>query len=248
VSVVETYPRPLREKERDLLHTVLPIDRPGYSRYRDLIASMMVLGDGRRGKGNIVLGFKGDTADIYSPLAPVIAYGMVEATQDNFSITVREYVGDQIDIEIVSAHGHPVGDHFEEKRRWTYSSWLPGQNSPANGAPVREVHIQDGVVLALCKDEKRLWIHNRANGMNILVPITHYYSELMKRKGIRDPKIALDVKRLFTHLDSFKDEELRAAFIAYNEQKPKVTVTASMPPQRKRGWKEFVSKLWGSTV
>ncbi len=248
MSAVEVYPRPLHEKERDLLHTVLPIDRPGYSRYRDLIASMLVLGEGRRGKGNIVLGFKADAPDISSPLSPVVAYGTVETTQDSFSITVREYVDDQIDIEIVSSHGQPVADHFEEKRRWTYSSWLPGQKSPANGAPVREVQIEDGVVLAISKEEHRLWVYGQANGMNILVPITHFYGELMKRKEIRDPKIALDAKRLFTHLESFPDDELRAAFIAYNEVKPKVTVTSSIPPQRKRGWKKFVSKLWRSTV
>jgi hypothetical protein len=57
---------------------------------------MIVLGEGRRGKGNFVLGFEGDKADITSPLPPVVAFGMIETPKGSVSITVRQYVGKQI--------------------------------------------------------------------------------------------------------------------------------------------------------
>ena len=46
---------------------------------------------------------------------PVIAYGMVETTRDAFTITVREEVAAQINVEIVSRRGEEIPDHFEEK-------------------------------------------------------------------------------------------------------------------------------------
>lgn len=233
------YPRPLRAKELDLLEFVLPADRVGYREYRDLIRMMVVLGQGRRGKGNLVLGFDGDTADVSSPLAPVVGYGMMETTRDIFSITVREYIGKQIDVEIVSTIGEEVPDHFEEKRRWTYSSWAPGDPSPATGETVREVIIAADLVLAIAAGEKRLWVHHRRKGMNLLIPITNFYNELMLHKGIRDPKIALVPGLFFGNLQTYRDDELQAAFVAYNKIMKKVDLPPPeepFPERGRRGW------------
>jgi len=220
------YPRMLRPKERELLECVLPPDRPGYDRYRALIGVMQVIGEGRRGTGNFVLGREGDTPDISSPLSPVVAYGAVETTRDTFSVTVREYAGDQIDVEIVSSHGEEIPDHFEEKRRWTYSGWNPGEPSPATGSPVREVALDDSCTLAIAGTEKRIWIYDRATGMVHLLPITNFYNALMLQKGIRDPAVALRSALLFENLRSYTDADLRAAFVEYNAFRHRVTVTA----------------------
>ncbi len=115
----DTYPRSLRPKERDLLDGVLPPDRPGYRRYREMIDTMVVLGEGRRGPGHYILGRPGDTPDLTAPLPPVVAFGTVISTHASFTVTVREYTGGQIDVEIVSGSGEEVPDHFEEKNRWT---------------------------------------------------------------------------------------------------------------------------------
>ncbi|MDH3252153.1 MAG: hypothetical protein OEM41_05130 [Ignavibacteria bacterium] len=243
---MNTYPRELRTKEADLINAVLPADRPGYRTYRDLVASMVVLGAGRRGAGNLVLGFAGDTADTTAPLAPVIAYGMLETTLDAFSITVREYVGDQIDIEIVSSKSEEIPDHFEEKRRWTYSTWLPGYPSPASNVHPREVRIDDDHVLAIAARERRVWIYEGTSGMNILIPVTNYYNEIMLRKGIRDPAVALNSALLFSDGSSYSDEDLRAAFVAYNALKPKVHVVAPEPAPRTRGIFAFFKNILSS--
>jgi hypothetical protein len=240
---MHTFPRPLRAKEAELILAVLPADRPGYRAYRDLVASMVALGEGRRGLGNLILGFSGDIADRTSPLAHVIAYGMIETTLDLFSITVREYVGEQIDIEIVSSKGEQIPDHFEEKQRWTYSTWLPGYPSPATGVQPRETIIDDDHVLAIAAGEKRIWIYEGASGMNILIPVTNFYNEIMLRRGIRDPAIALNSSRLFTELATYSDEDLRAAFVSYNAVKPKVQVAPPEPAPRTSGIMAFLRRM-----
>lgn len=240
---MHTFPRPLRAKEAELIHAVLPADRPGYRAYRDLVASMIVLGEGRRGPGNLILGFSGDMADRTSPLAPVIAYGMIETTLDLFSMTVREYVGEQIDVEIVSSKGEQVPDHFEEKHRWTYSTWLPGYPSPATGLQPRETVIDDDHVLAIAAGEKRIWIYEGASGMNILIPVTSFYNEIMVRRGIRDPAIALHSSRLFSDLETYSDEDLRTAFVSYNAVKPKVQVAAPEPVPPSTGIMAFLRRI-----
>jgi len=240
----DVFPRRLREKEWDLLQFVLPADRPGYIRYKDLLSSMIVLSQGRRGKGNLVMGFENDIADTTSPLPPVVAYGMVETTHDTFSITVREFVGDQIDVEIVSSRGDELPDHFEEKRRWTYSTWLPGSPSPATGVHVREIPVSNELVLAIARDERRLWICDRTTGMNHLIPVTNYYNELMLHKGIRDPKIALKSNLLFEDLDRYADAELRASFIVYNALRPRVTVVIPEAVPEPRGLKVLWENLF----
>jgi hypothetical protein len=218
------FPRPLRLKEQDLLESVLPFDRPGYKDVRQRLRSMLVIAQGRRGAGNIILGYHGRPADLTMPLPPVIAYGAVETTRGTFTISVGEIVDDQMDVEIVSGRSEEIPDYFEEKRRWTYSTWSPGQVSPATGAPVREVTVGTGLVLAVSRREKRLWIHDRSTGMVHLIPVTNFYNELMIHQHIRDPRVALAPARLFEDLDRHSDIDLRSAFVSSNAMKRRVVV------------------------
>ena len=227
MSTVVAYPRKLRPKERDLLDAVLPEDKPGYMAYRRLISSMEVIGEGRRGEGNLVLGMPGERPDFSSPLGPVVAYGGVETTRDRFSVTVREYAGNQIDVEIVSAHGEAIPDHYEEKRRWSYSTWMPGMPSPDTGERAREIPVSETLVLAILAKERRLLVYDGSSGMNHLVPVTTFYNELMVVKNIRDPDIALHSGRLFDELASYRDGDLRDAFVAYNRLKRRFPVAAA---------------------
>lgn len=245
MSLAEThtsYPRALRQKEMDLLESVLPPDRPGYRRYRDLVNSMVVIGEGRRGAGNLVLGPEGHVPDLVSPLAQVVAYGVVETTLDSFTMTVREYIGNQIDVEIVSSSLGEIPDHFEEKRRWTYSTWRPGSPSPLHNQPVREVVIGEAFVLVISRDEKRLWVYDGDSGMNLLIPITNFYNELMLHKHIRDPRVALVSQLLFTHLEEYSDDDLRVSFITYNILKRKVDVKIHTQTQEGKLSRGFLTK------
>jgi hypothetical protein len=232
-----SYPRSLRPKERDLLESVLPPDRLGYRRYRGLLETMQVIGEGRRGAGNLILGHPGDVPDLTSPLAPVVAYGVVETTKDRYTITVRECVDDQIDAEIVSLHEEEIPEHFEEKRRWTYASWMPGSASPATGMPVREVKIDSRSVLVIASADRRLWLYDGETGMNHPLPVTNYHNELMLHKQIRDPALALKAGLLFDQLSSYSDDDLRGAFVSYNAARRRVEVgTLPPPPRSKRGF------------
>ena len=237
------FPRPLRDRERELLEYVLPEGRPGYTMYREHLAAMVALGEGRRGAGNLVLGYPGSALDRDSALPPVMAYGMLETFREQYSITVREETGDQIDVEIVSSHQEELPDQFEEKRRWTYSLWLPGLPSPCSGEPVREVQVSDSVIFAIAAGEKRLWAHHRDTGVNHLIPVTNFYNELMIARHIRDPKTALDSSLLFTEPDRHADQDLRAAFIAYNAWKHRFDIPPDPVPPRVSAWKALTGRL-----
>lgn len=245
-STTMMYPRTLRSKEQDLLEAVLPLDRPGYRKYRELLSRMVVLDEGRRGAGNFVLGISGDRHDVTSPLAPVVAYGMVETTRDAFSVTLREVVSDQIDVEIVSSRGEEVPDHFEEKRRWTYSTWMPGLSSPATGEQAREVRITETLVLGILSSEQRLLLHHSSTGMVHLIPITGFYNELMVHKSIRDAKTALNAKLLFQNLSSYSDEDLRSSFISYNKLKRRVLIDEVPPVPETTGIVSYLKTLFGN--
>lgn len=229
------FPRKLRPKERDLLESVLPPDRAGYRGYREFLRTALVIAEGRRGAGNLVLGAAATVPDLTAPLPPVVAYGMVETTRDTFSITLREPLDEQMEAEIVSAHGQEIPDHFEEKRRWSYSLWSPGQASPATGASVREVGVGSDHVLVYAPADKRLWIHERSTGLNLLLPATAFYHELMAVRRVRDPRIALQTTLLFEGTDAPSENELREAFLAYNRERRRVVVSETAKPERPRG-------------
>jgi hypothetical protein len=178
-------------------------------------------------------------------LSPVIAFGMVETTRTSYAVTVREYAGTQIDVEIVSASEEEVPDHFEEKRRWTYSSWRPGDPSPATGVAVREVTVDPALTLAISSQEKRLWLHDRGSGMNLLLPVTNFHNELMLYKGIRDPGIALDIAQFFSGHAGYSDADLRETFIRYNAIRPRVLVEMPPPVQRPGGIFRSLKWLFG---
>jgi hypothetical protein len=160
----------------------------------------------------------------------VIATGVVETTRGPFTITVRERVRDQLDVELLSEGGDEIPDHFEEKRRWTYASWVPGAPSPATGAPVREVRIPGGHTLAICSGDRRVWLHDGDTGMVHPIPITTFYTMVMVHRKIRDPRIALASSLLFEQPGTCSDGDLQAAFLAYNAAHPRVRVSPEPPP------------------
>jgi hypothetical protein len=218
--MAETFPRPLTHRERELLMWVLPEDRSGYATMRASIESMLVVGAGRRGEGNYILGPAGHIPDNESPLPSVVAIGSIETDTGGIPVTVREEERGQIEFEIGSLPSSL------ELRRWTLSTWTPGDACPQCGNPARNVAMstESGrrVTLALCAKDRRLWVHEERSGMCRPVPVTLYYSELMRRMGVRDPKMALRSQRLFERLSEFEDEVLTAAFVAYNRIRAKV--------------------------
>ncbi|MEE9187458.1 MAG: hypothetical protein V3U10_05395 [Bacteroidota bacterium] len=251
MNSLERYPRRLTERERSLLNWLLPDDRSGYRHYRDLLDTMVVLGQGRRGKGNLVLGHPGDVPDFDTPLSSVMAFGTIEGERQNILITIREEQEGQVEVEIVGSKSDEVPDEFTEKRRWSYSVWSPGDSGPSSGGPVREVVMKGkedtDLVLAISPSDERLWIHNAKSKVNSLIPVTSYYNELMIVKGIRDPNVALQSANLFSHLSEFSDEDLARAFLSYNRVKKKVEVGVDRVEVRYKqsGLRKFLSFTLG---
>jgi hypothetical protein len=246
------YPRPLLPREREWIEWILPADRPGYRAYRDLLGEMVVVGEGRRGEGELILGHQGEEPDFSSPLAPLFAYGAIDSSAGMISISLRELRDDQVSIEIVSHSTGELPAQLEERRRWTYSSWKPGDPCPQCAHGVREVPMHSTgpeaghLVLALCSTDRRLWVYDPSTGVNRLIPVTNFYNELMLHKNIREPGIALDSRRLFTELSRYSDSDLAYAFLTYNKIRTKVQVAGTIEADRsgKRGFAHGLLKLF----
>jgi hypothetical protein len=203
-----------------LLWWVLPAERPGYAQVRVRIETMQVVAIGRRGDGNLVLAAPKHRADLESPLPSAIAFGELVAKQLRGSVTVREEFEGQIEVEIVEP-GSGAHEH-----RWTYSEWLPGRPCPQCSAQPRVVGMStesgSPVSLAICPQDRRLWVHSGRTGICRPVPVTLFYSELMRRTGVRDPRLALRSDRLFEALGTFTEADLAVAFISYNHVRTKI--------------------------
>jgi hypothetical protein len=229
------YPRALTARERSWLEWILPADRPGYAEYRNALDVVSVIGQGRRGEGEVILGPPGAEPDLGPPLGAVLSYGAIETNVGTISVTFREPVDGQFSLEIVSHRSERVPEQFEESRRWTYATWNPGDPCPQCGAPLRETPMRAGesgrLVLAVCAADRRLWVHDEATRVNRLIPVTNFYNEIMLHKNIRDPKIALDSRRFFADLGSYSDADLALAFRTYNALKTKVHVDGAVEPE-----------------
>jgi hypothetical protein len=200
---------------------------------------MTVIGKGRRGEGEIILGEAGSLPDVTSPLAPLFAYGAIETADGPITISLREVRDGQISVEIVSQHADELPAEIEELRRWTYSEWSPGEPCPQCRGDLREVPMRaaggegGAFVLAVCPADKRLWVFDAAAEISRLIPVTNFYNELMLHKHIRDPRIALESRRFFAELGSYSDADLTHAFFTYNNINTKVPVSGPVEALRK---------------
>lgn len=228
MPVEESFPRDLSPEEQSLLLWLLPADRPGYAEYRPSVESWKVAAKGRRGDGHYIMAEPGTIPDPESPLPQILAYGIVETFSGSLSVTICEQSIKQMDIEFVNLQRDEIPMLTGERRRWTYSYWLPSQPCPVCATRIREVEIktelQRRLVLALCRYDKRMWVHDEQTGVNHPIPVTNFYNELMLHKHIRDPKIALDAQRLFSDLQTFSDAELTMAFSTYNRLRTKIVL------------------------
>jgi len=109
----------------------------GYAPYRTFITRSSVIGQGRRGEGEVILGTPGDRPDIESPLPAVVSFGVAAADGDEVSVTVREILEGQMSVEVVGRRSDRVAPGARIEKRWTYAQWRPGLSCPQCGRPVR---------------------------------------------------------------------------------------------------------------
>ena len=219
----EDFPRALSARETAWLDFLLPAGRPGYASFRSGLEGLAILGEGRWGKGDFVLGREGDEIDLTEGMQPVMVYGEIAARagESRFTITLSLHQPNEdgmVEFQIGTIDAPELPEEFVEESRWSYSGWLPGEPCPATGGSVREIPLDPaGEILLVISPQKRvLWLYDAVTMVITLVPVTNFYNELMLLKGIRDPKIALDHKRLFSSPEDYSDADLREAFLRYN--------------------------------
>lgn len=250
---VEVLPRDLTGFERELLLWVLPAERRGYKTIRALVEEWKVTARGRRGTGNYILSPPQERVDKESPLPQVFAYGVVETDRGEVSVTVREPLGNQVEFEIAKLGSGDVMVPFREIRRWTFSTWNPGEPCPICARAIREVVMSTAsgrrMVLAICPLDKRLWVCDERTQVNHPVPITNFYNELMFRQHIRDPETALHPERLFSSLSAYQDEVLIGAFRSYNMIRTKIPLEDEIivPAAKRRVLFDRVRAFFGSS-
>ncbi len=222
-----TYPRPLSEKEWSLIEWILPEKRTGYQKYRTLLTSLQVIGPGRWGEGDLILGEPGDTPELSGPMERIFANGIIESAEGKITVSVHEYVAGQLEVQIANLHDEEIPDELTIQRKATYSTWKPGSECPFCNQSIREIPVNNNdpvAVLAICTNDKNIWIYDDADGVNHPIPATNYYNELMLFKQIKDPSIALQSKNLFSMLDDYSDEDLREAFVRYNKTWRRISI------------------------
>jgi hypothetical protein len=210
------FPRNLTSLEEELLFYVLPDNKPGYKKYRDMIGELAVGGRGEFGENNLVLCTSGTEPDRTIPSAPVLALGSVIYKTNRADIVIHEETDNQIEFEISFEKEYMEG--MQEITRWSYSEWLPGNTAPGDGSLVREVDLgNNNYILAVAPEHKKIWVFERETGVNYIIPVSNLYSYLMLVKNIKQKEIALKPALFYSSLETYSNEELKTAFIAYNK-------------------------------
>ena len=221
------FPRTLKEIEKELLFSILPFDKPGYKIYREKINNKYVIGFGRFGETNLVLGNKEDKFSIQDASAAIFAAGSVIYNEGKIEISINEEIDDKIEFDISPKEYEQLCSNTEIKR-WNYSEWIPGQTSPKEKSNVREIVIIPGKYILAISSEKRIWVHESGSGINYLIPLSNFYNQLMLQKNIRDPKFALKPNLFFEqgigNVSDYTDIDLKNTFITYNKYLRKLDI------------------------
>jgi len=239
------FPRQLTSIENMLLFSVLPENKSGYNSYRNKINNLVITGSGRFSGGNFVLGKEGTKPDLSFPSSPVFAIGTNVYEEGTIDITIHEELDEEIEFDISARNQDSLPQNFTEIKKWNYSEWNPGDKAPNDNSFVREIIVvKDEYVLTIAPEHKKIWLHEYKSGINLLVPLTNFYNELMRGSNIKDASVALNPASFFENIDKFNDEQLVLAFFSYNRYLRKFDIqhtasTESTPVKRKKVFSIF---------
>jgi len=165
----ETFPRELSSREKIWLFAALPESKPGYQQYRDIIDDLVVIGNGRFGDDNLILGEEGDTYDPDSPSTPIFAIANIEFEETKIYITIHEESERLVEVDIKSISGKIIPENLHQTKIWTYSTWTPGQKAPNDNADVHEIQlIFSKIVLVIAPTHKKSGFIIQIAGLIIL--------------------------------------------------------------------------------
>ncbi len=212
------FPRQLRDVEKELLFQILPENKKGYLNYRNKIKELMVIGIGRFGGNNFLLGKKGTNPDPQSPSSPIFAAGTVYMQNEEIDITINEEIDDEIEVDLSPKNSADLPEKLEIIETKSFSEWNPGDNDPYENKNVREVIIEkDNYLLVVAGAIHKIWIHDINTKVNHLIPVSNFYNELMSVKNIRAKEVVLNPKLLFESINDYSDSDLFSAFVKYNK-------------------------------
>lgn len=244
------FPRKLSAREIDWILWMLPENKPGYRKYREMIDDMMVIGYGKFEPDNLILGRQGDKPDEETFFMPVISLGQIEGESAKIQISVHKVNKNQIQVDIVNLLADFIPENFDEIRRWSYAYWMPGEVSPATSQPVREVKIfsktEQNLILVVSPSDKKIWLHEIDSGVNHIIPVTNFFNELLReRKEILDRVDGLNINFIFENIDKFSDADINNAFINYSKLFGKVDIGAYEKIEERKGFFSFLKRKLG---
>lgn len=233
------FPRLLTEREVQWLDFLLPESSPGYREFRQGLRNLMVLGEGRWGENDLILGHEGEQIDLTEGMYPTVSSGEIIARGANgteFTITLSVHQPNSegmVEFQVGTPGLDELPGEYSEISRWSYAGWSPGNECPATGGSIREISLNPSgdLLLAISPVKGVVWLYDGTAMTSTLIPVSSFYNEIMLLRRQRDPSVALDYKRLFTELESFNDAELRDSFVRYNNSFRKVDPDRLLKPQ-----------------
>ncbi|RJP61409.1 MAG: hypothetical protein C4539_19900 [Ignavibacteriales bacterium] len=241
-----SFPRNLSPQEKEILFSILPVNKTGYNNYRDRIDKLVVIGNGRFGEHNFILGTKDDKPDLTLPSSQVFAIGGIEYLGAERYITIHEEEENKIEFDISLSIKDKNFNTEKILSSYSYSEWIPGMNDPKDGNKIREVIVKDkNLILAISPSQKKIWIYEGETGINHIIPVTNFYNEAVHVLHIQETKTALNSNLLFENNRLFTDETLRQTFLNYNKIRKKINLDYSQFSLKSESKKSnFLSKLF----
>lgn len=209
------FPRKISIAEKTLLFSILPQEKTGYNDYRKLIQELYVIGEGRFGGGNFILGNINDHPDLTISSSPVFAIGTIHTESKKYDLIIHSISESMIEFQI---EPYPIEENIQIKNVITYSMWNPGMKNPESNTHVHEYEIKKyEYLLAIAPDVKKIWLHDYKTGVNHIIPVSNFFNELMRLKNIKDDNQLRKPNNFFENLESYSSLELRLAFLMYNK-------------------------------
>lgn len=214
---MKEFPQKLSQVEQNLLLLLLPEDKPGYARYRKFINDYFIIGEGRFGEGNYILGKVDDEIDLEISSSAILTSGIIETDKATFEISINEIQDNKIEFSI-----SPYPDEneiYKVEKVVTLSNWIPGKKSP-DGNKVKLFPI-DGLnyILVIAPSDHKIWLYEKSSGINYPIPISNFYNELLRLKRETRNEAYKSPNKLFDEIETFKESEIILAFLLYCKYK-----------------------------
>ena len=232
------YPRELTNREKEWLFFLLPVEKPVYCSYRDKINTMQVIGEGRFGNGNYILGLESEEPDLSYSSLPMFASGQIICKEGIIQISIHEFYDNKIEVSINNLSGDEIPEILNEIKRWSYSYWQPGDKSPYDNDKLREVNLpeQKGkVVLTISLNKRAIWLYEQETQINHIIPVTNFINELLRGNTKIDRTKGININYVFENIKIFSDNDIVKAFIQYNKQYRKINLPETEVKDKKKG-------------